>query len=287
MRDVIKFTIYLNLLIVGVSAFIAPSPSAQIRNLKTTSGYPSVLRATPEKEESPLFRRRSTSCNNSPEKPQRSIRRLQRSIRFFCASVLFWFGAAGLRSTPSIASTADVAPATQPSAPISSSLDKIVDRYVQHHMFDDDVYDPIESTYREAMNDNSKGSHPKKINEITAEVFGQDVVKAERKASASGIGGLLLDAVNLLQKRGLSETTAVFLLAGTFVVVGPGACLVVGMMVGSQSKRQINNVMKKRYGDTYTVDATIKTEDDVELPDDDDEDDEEEDDDDDEGDDDE
>jgi len=145
-------------------------------------------------------------------------------------------------------------------------------------MFDDDVYDPIESTYREAINDNSKGSHPKKISEITAEVLGQDVVKAERKASASGIGGLMLNAINLLQRRGLSETTAVLLLTGTFVLVGPGAFLVVGMMVGSQSKRQINSVMKKRYGDTYTVDATIKTEDDVELPDDEEDDDEEDDD---------
>jgi len=227
-----------------------------------------VLRVTSGKEESPLFRRRSISSNNSPDKPRRLARRLKRSIRFFCASVLFWFGVAGMSSTPSVASSADVAPAPQPSAPISSSLDKIVDRYVQNHMFDDDVYDPIESTYREAMNDNSKGSHPRKISEITAEVLGQDVVKAERKASASGIGGLLLNAVNFLQKRGLSETTAVLLLAGTFVVVGPGAFLVVGMMVGSQSKRQINSVMKKRYGDTYTVDATIKTEEDVELPDD-------------------
>lgn len=119
-------------------------------------------------------------------------------------------------------------------------------------MFDDDVYDPVESTYREAMNDKTKGSHPKMISEITADVLGQDVVKAERKASASGIGGLLLSAVNMLQQRGLSETTAILLLAGSFVVIGPGAFLVVGMMVGSQSKRQINSVMKKRYGDTYT-----------------------------------
>lgn len=251
MRDAIKFIVCLNFLIAGASAFTALSPSAQTRNLKTTVEYPSVLRASPEKEKSPPFRHRSISGNNSPGEPGKT-RRLKRSVRLFCASVLFWFGAAGLRSTPSVASDADFASPPQPSAPISSSLDKIVDRYVQNHMFDDDVYDPIESTYREAMNDNSKGSHPRKISEITAEVLGQDVVKAERKASASGIGGMLLNAVNFLQKRGLSETTAVLLLAGTFVVVGPGAFLVVGMMVGSQSKRQINSVMKKRYGDTYT-----------------------------------
>ncbi|KAL3939872.1 MAG: hypothetical protein SGBAC_005476 [Bacillariaceae sp.] len=280
MRDATKFTICLNLLIIGASAFTNPSPSAQIRNVKTTTEYPSVLRATLGKEESPLFRRGSIINSNSPDKPRNLIRRLKRSIRFCFASALFWFGAAGLRSTPSFASTADVAPAPQTSAPISSSIDKIVDRYVHNHMFDDDVYDPVESTYREAMNDKTKGSHPKMISEITADVLGQDVVKAERKASASGIGGLLLSAVNMLQQRGLSETTAILLLAGSFVVIGPGAFLVVGMMVGSQSKRQINSVMKKRYGDTYTVDATIKTEDDVELSDDDDDEDEDDDDDD-------
>jgi hypothetical protein len=52
------------------------------------------------------------------------------------------------------------------------------------------------------------------------------------------------------------------------------------MVIGGMSKRNVNNTMKKRYGDTYTVDATIKPEDDVEAPDDDDDDDEDDDDDD-------
>ena len=251
MKDAIKFTICINLLIASAVGFTAPSPSAKIINARTSADYPSVLGAAQRKDESPLFRCRTIGNKTREEQPRRVAQKLKRSIKLFCASVLFWFGAAGLRSTQSVAST-DVAPAPQPKAPIVSPLDKIVDRYVQNHMFDDDVYDPIESTYREAINDNSKGSHPKKISEITAEVLGQDVVKAERKASGSGIGGFLLNAVKLLQRRGLSETTAVLLLTGTFVVVGPGAFLIVGMMVGAQSKRQINSVMKKRYGDTYT-----------------------------------
>jgi hypothetical protein len=44
------------------------------------------------------------------------------------------------------------------------------------------------------------------------------------------------------------------------------------MMIGGVSKRNMNKVMKQRYGDTYTVDATIKPEEDVEAPDDEDDD---------------
>ena len=80
----------------------------------------------------------------------------------------------------------------------------------------------------------------------------------------------------------MSESTAILLLAGTFVFAGPVLFATVGMMVGNQSKRQINSVMKQRYGDTYTVDATIKPDEDVELPDEDEDDDEDDDDDDDE-----
>jgi hypothetical protein len=167
-------------------------------------------------------------------------------------------------------------------------------------MFDDDVYDPVESTYREAIGDQMQGTHPKAISEITSSILGQDGYKADRKASASGIGGFLLGGINFLQRRGLSESTAILLLAGSFVVAGPAAFVTVGMIVGNNSKRQLNNTLKKRYGDTYTwvqfvgdpyqtcvyisnfslssphdsVDATVKPDDDVELPDEDDDDDE-------------
>jgi len=53
-------------------------------------------------------------------------------------------------------------------------------------------------------------------------------------------------------------------------VSGPSLFLVGGMVIGGFSKRSINKVMKDRYGDTYTVDATVKEPEDVEAPDDDD-----------------
>ena len=156
--------------------------------------------------------------------------------------------AAAAKSPAAHASTATVESNTF----MSPSLEKIVDGYVKDHMFDDDVYDPVESVYREAVADKLQGAHPKALSEITSSVLGQSAAKAEKKASATGFGGVLLKAVNFLQRRGLSESTAILVLTGSFVVAGPLAFVCAGMMVGSQSKRQINSVMKKRYGDTYT-----------------------------------
>jgi hypothetical protein len=42
----------------------------------------------------------------------------------------------------------------------SPSLDTIVHRYVKDHMFDDDVYDPVESIYREANDDAELRKYP-------------------------------------------------------------------------------------------------------------------------------
>lgn len=161
-----------------------------------------------------------------------------------------------MRTSTSHAST-EAAPVSPPAAQsrniVSSSIDDLVDGYVKAHMFEDDVYDPVESTYREAISDKVQGAHPKAINEITSSILGQGGVKADKKASASGIGGVLLSSINFLQRRaGLSESTAILLLAGSFVIAGPIAFATAGMMIGAQSKRQINSVMKKRYGDTYT-----------------------------------
>jgi hypothetical protein len=119
-------------------------------------------------------------------------------------------------------------------------------------MFDDDVYEPVESLYREAFHDKVRGTHPKALSEITSSVLGQDGVKVEKASSSSGIADWLMGAVNFLQRKGLSESTAIILLTGTFVIVGPITFLLGATMVGSQSKRQIKSVMKKRYGDTYT-----------------------------------
>jgi hypothetical protein len=199
-----------------------------------------------------------------------------------CAMFVFFLGAIGgpneaQASAPSASSSSP--PVVQVSRNLfSRSVDHIVDNYVKDHMFDDDVYDPIESIYREAMDDKLQGTYPKALKEITSSVLGQDVIKAEKAASGSSFGSTLVKAVGFLRQKGLSETQAIALLTGSLVIGTPTIVFAVLMMVGAQNKRSINRLMKKRYGETYTVDATIKVEEDVEAPDDDEDDDEDEDD---------
>jgi len=189
--------------------------------------------------------------------------------------MVFWFGAAGVHTSVSHGSstTTDGGVISRNSL-FSNSLDQMVDKYVKGHMFDDDAYDPVESIYKEAMDDRLKGTYPRDLKETTSSVLGQNVVKAEKKASDAGFSGGLMKTVSFLRKQGLSEMQAIALMTGVFVIGFPSIALLVVMQIGFQSKRSMNKLMKERYGDTYTVDASEKKEEDVDIPDDDDDDDE-------------
>ena len=230
----------------------------------------------------------------------RAIRgQLRRRIVLAYAATLFSLGVLGGGALPAHASSTAAAATSSPIERVlqktSPSIDQMIDRYVKEHMFDDDTYDPVESVYREAYDDATRGSYPRALREVTGLSLTGSQEAAASTSNEGGnallkklnIGGLLTSTLGALQsKAGLSESAAIMVLAGVFVVAGPCAFLFSGMIIGGMSKRNMNKVMKKRYGDTYTVDATPKAEEDVEAPDDDDEDDaEEDDDDDDEGDD--
>jgi hypothetical protein len=196
---------------------------------------------------------RAVSPKRWPIRTSRWAGKMRRSLAVLCTAMVFWFGAAGLRTPPSHASTAVTPAAAQSRNILSASLEQVVDRYVKDHMFDDDAYDPVESVYREAVDDKIKGSHPKALSEITSSILGQDGIKADKQSSSNGIGGVMLNGINFLQKRlGISESMAIIVLTGSFVVAGPLAFIVTSMMVLGKSKRQFGNVMKQRYGDTYT-----------------------------------
>jgi len=218
--------------------------------------------------------------------PTRLVRfssKLRQSVLVLCAAFLFSFGVADVEnahaSTTPTASTTTTAVQVSRNI-LSPSLDQMVDNYVKEHMFDDDTYDPVESIYREAMDDKLQGTHPKALKEITSSVLGKDAAKAEKQASSTGIGGTLVNIVEFFRQRGLSEMQAIALVTGTLVVGTPAIFFMVVMTLNLQGRRSVNKLMKKRYGDTYTVDATIKVEEDVELPDDDEDDDDDDDDDD-------
>ena len=198
----------------------------------------------------------------------------RRSVLTMCTVLLFWFGAAGTHTPVSHGSPSSVTIESSSKRNIwSSSLDQLVDKYAKNRMYDDDIYDPIESIYKEAMDDRLKGSHPKDLKEITSSVLGQNVIKADKKASGTGFSGLLMKTVSFLRKQGLSEMQAIALLTSVFVIGAPALFFGGLMQIATQNKRSMNKLMKKRYGETYSVDASEKVEEDVDAPDDEDDDD--------------
>jgi len=198
----------------------------------------------------------------------------RRLVLTTCTVILLWFGAAGTHTPVSHGSSSSIrTEGSFRSNVFSSSLDQMVDKYVKERMFDDDIYDPVESIYREAMDDRLKGSHPKDLKEITSSVLGQNVIKADMKASGTGFSGVLMKTVSFLRKQGLSEMQAIALMTSFFVIGVPALFFGTLMQIATQNKRSMNRLMKKRYGETYTVDASEKIEEDVDVPDDDDDDD--------------
>jgi len=200
--------------------------------------------------------------------------KVRRSVLTTCTVILFWLGAARTYTPVSHGSpSSSIIEGASNRNIWSSSLDQMVDKYAKNHMYDDDIYDPVESIYKEAMNDRLKGAHPKDLKEITSSVLGQNVIKADRKASGTGFSGSLMKAVSFLRKQGFSEMQAIALLTSIFVIGAPALCFGGLMQIATQNKRSMNKLMKKRYGETYSVDASEKVEDDVDIPDDEDEDD--------------
>lgn len=165
-------------------------------------------------------------------------------------------------------------------------LDALVDRYVRQHMFDDDssVSDPTSATYREILDDVNTGKHPTAIRSVVKDVekslqyksnsIMDSATTTSKTMRTWTAGSLLTSLVRGVQRRtGWTDAVATMALAGVFVVAGPSAFLLAGIMVGNISKRNMDQLFKKRYGDTYTVDATVKQEPLVEAPSDDEEDD--------------
>jgi hypothetical protein len=185
--------------------------------------------------------------------------KLKRAATLLFTVATIWLATAGFYAAPSNASTTttSAAPSTTitkviPKVLHSKSLDDIVDKYVQNHMFDDDAYDPVESTYREAFEDNVVGTHPKALRDVRSSVLGSKGIKVEKEKSG-GVVEFLSGTIRFIRnKTGFSETGAILLIAAAFVIAGPVGFTFGGMMAGGMSKRNMNKLMKKRYGDTYT-----------------------------------
>lgn len=158
--------------------------------------------------------------------------------------------------------------------------EKVVDNYVKNHMFDNEEYDAVSSTYREANLDNNVGAHATALREITMSIVGESGKLIGRQTERGGnpVASLLMTLVSFLEKKGMSQMSSIILLTTIVFTVAPAGFLVGSMAISLMFKRGITREMKARYGNSYTIDATIKKDEDIQAPDDEDDDDDDEDD---------
>jgi hypothetical protein len=151
-----------------------------------------------------------------------------------------------------------------------SPVEVIVRKYVHEHMFDDAAVDTVADTYLERMQDATFGSHPDQLRQVIAQASGAGdattvVLEASPSTRGQGridIGALALTAVQTLQtKLGVSRGFSMVMLAAASVVTPIMMFLLVGSVAGGYSKRTMAKVFQTRYGENYTVDATLKPDD--------------------------
>jgi hypothetical protein len=177
--------------------------------------------------------------------------RVRRAAVTLCAALFLWVGTAGYAPQPAHAAPMSI-PSIERILP-SASLDQMVDRYVKDHMFDDDVYDPVESTYRETYDDLTTATYPTKLKDVTAGILGKDAMKAANKREGENkVIAVFQSAASLMTKYlGVSEKAAQVVLA---VSVFASACISFVSVFGGISfvlKNGMRREMKKRYGDDY------------------------------------
>ena len=197
--------------------------------------------------------------------------RIRRALLTLMMVSTLWFGSSHVSSAPAHASTSSSA-TLQERLVKGPSLDKMIDSYVKSNMFSDGAYDPTESTYLEAYHDSTVGSYPSALREVTSSILGDrgSLSKGLSEAKSTNVLGSVMA---ILQKQGLSQMAAAGVIAVTGLVALPFTFVFGFFIFGTISKRNLNKLFKSRYGENYTVDATIKKEETVEAPDDDDDDD--------------
>jgi len=140
--------------------------------------------------------------------------KVRRAVVVFSTVAFLWLGSANTQTSPCHASSS--AASSTISEPIvvcvsnknsataaykrpmfTSSFDQIIDKYVKDHMFDDDAYDAIESTYIEAYSDTGDKLYRDQLEKITENVVGAEGLKPDEELSRGVKEKLQLN--NLLQ----------------------------------------------------------------------------------------
>ncbi|KAL7539382.1 hypothetical protein ACHAXR_009247 [Thalassiosira sp. AJA248-18] len=252
----------------------------------------------------PQSTKSSSLFQSTSQKTRRTLQKLRRSFTILVASFAFFLSSTRVMHTPP-AHAASTATATTTSSSTLSltqklnpfrtrSADEMIDAYVRDRLFADDVYDPVESAYREAYADGSvasgsskdgsssssatsSGAYPTLLAETAGAALGQQKSVSSLVSSASsgvaggsstasagagkndGITAVLIKASDFLQsKLKVNASVSYYILAagGIFgTVVLPG---MVGVVYQGIQRLQIDKSEMKMYGKISDMDATSK-----------------------------
>eukprot|EP00542_Grammatophora_oceanica_P011939 CAMPEP_0194026304 /NCGR_PEP_ID=MMETSP0009_2-20130614/630_1 /TAXON_ID=210454 /ORGANISM="Grammatophora oceanica, Strain CCMP 410" /LENGTH=348 /DNA_ID=CAMNT_0038664935 /DNA_START=16 /DNA_END=1062 /DNA_ORIENTATION=- len=221
-------------------------------------------------------------------------KRVRRSITIFVLGLLMSNAALmspGVPTQPAFAASTATVPNIERIIPKGTKVETMIDRYVVNHMFDDDVYDPVEATLREIVDDKTTQSYPIALKSIEAEVYGRDVselleeAKQNEKAdkggdSSAGSVEQVVEKENVVEKIaffwtnkfGLPAAYSILITMATFLFVIPMIGFNIFMTFAKANRNRVFKRFKRTYGDEFGKSMKAKKDPEVTLDDDDDDD---------------
>ena len=210
--------------------------------------------------------RQSIQSSLFQKKVQSVVQKLRKSFTILLASLAIFFSSSHVHTAPAHASSAAIATKTStsllskinPFRPRSST--ELIDKYVKDRLFADDVFDPVESAYREAFSDypstGNEGYYPSLLADTAASALGRkdgsSLIISKTTSTQSdtgGITGALMKSSDFLQQKlKVSSSVSYYMIAAGLLMgatVLPG---IVGMSYQAFQRLQIDKSEMKMYG---------------------------------------
>ena len=201
-----------------------------------------------------LFRKRNGQSLASRLSIIALSKKLKRTLAIFFTSAMLLLGPISIKNN-NLSLHPHVAHAS--STVVShSKVEKIVEVYIQRHMFNDDEYDPLESTYRETILDAKSGEYPSKLSSAASEAFGKKLsgptasTSLNKRSEGTAIMKILRLVDTIQDKTGWSRGVIIPIL----FLVGCGIPIVLalgGLMSFSYNQKAMTERMAiERYGES-------------------------------------
>ncbi len=200
------------------------------------------------------------------------MKKFRRTLSIFITSAFLLMGPIQMNDSKISFGNPPSAHASSITASSSSSrqkLDSIVDNYIQTHMFNDDLYDPIESTYRETIADSTGAStYPSQLSSTTSSVLGKKALQLQQANAAveKGEGQAIKFVLRLVDtihtKFGVPRP---YIVPALFLVgFGIPTVLVLGLLMSFSinQKAMTERMAVERYGESVLDAEELKVEDD-------------------------